>query len=164
MFILVLGYPSFTSFDAAKSNLGKSGLRGICIYVHDRVQAAQVSSRAPHFAEHLRLEMKLRGNDKLLVGCVYRKPLRDAHLSVDELVHLHKEVHLSNPSHLLVTGDYDLPQIDWTTCFCSASEFHHAHNILMQFMGMRALFSITHPKRYRFGEAPSLLDLVLTNE
>ena len=72
--LAVQGCYVFTSFDCGKRDLGKSGMRGICIYVRDGISVAQVIILDPLVTEHMWLQINLRGADKLLVGCIYRSP------------------------------------------------------------------------------------------
>ena len=162
--LAIPGYSAFTSFDLGERFLGKSGARGVCIYVRDGIKAAQVEFSKPQLTEHIWLQIKLRGADKLLVGCMYRSPSANPHQSVEEIANLLHEVHLSAPSHLLITGDFNLPQIDWESSFCSASDTHYAHKFLATVQDCLLFQHITRPTRYRDGETPNLLDLVLTNE
>ena len=162
--LTVPGYSLFTSFDPDSGNLGRSGIRGICVFVRDGIQAAQVSLGDQARIEHLWLQIKLTGSDKLLVGCVYRSPSGDAHQSVDELVSLLHTAHKSEASHLLIAGDFNLPQINWTKSFCSASESHYAHNFLAAVHDCLLFQHVTQPTRFREGVTPSTLDLVMTNE
>ena len=69
--LAVPGYTLFTSFDPDSANLGRSGMRGICVFVRDGVQATQVSIGDPGITEHIWLQIKLSGSDKLLIGCIY---------------------------------------------------------------------------------------------
>ena len=158
------GFSIFCSFDPSKQNLGKSGIRGICVYVREGIQAAQVRLCDPQLTEHIWLQFQLRGADKLLVGCIYRSPSVDPHQSVDELAQLLQAVQLSGHSHLLITGDFNIPQIDWSSSFCSASESHHAHKFLAAVQDCLLFQHVTKPTRFRDGETPNVLGLVLTNE
>ena len=162
--LAIPGYSLFTSFEPSTSNLGKSSTRSICIYTRDGIHAAQVWFAHLILTEHIWLQISLKGSDKLLLGCVYRSPSCDSHQSVDELVRLLHKVNMTSPSHLLVTGDFNLPQINWATSFCSAPESHHAHKFLVAIHDCLLFQHVTQPTRFRDGVAPSLLDLVITNE
>ena len=83
---------------------------------------------------------------------------------MDELAHLLQQVHLSDPSHLLVAGDFNLPQINWETNFCSAPESHHAHKFLAAAQECLLFQHVMRPTRFRDADTPNVLDLVLTNE
>ena len=73
-------------------------------------------------------------------------------------------VHAVNPSHLLIAGDFNIPQIKWTTGLCSAPDSHHSHKFLSAVHDCLLFQHITHPLMFRDGEHPSLLGLMLTNE
>ena len=158
------GYVLFPSFDLSEKNLGKSGIRGICVYVRDGVRASQVHIQTQQLVEHLWIEIKLRSSDKLLIGCVYRSPSANPHQSVDELAQLLHAVQNSKPSHLLIAGDFNLPQIDWASSFCNAADSHYAQTFLHAVQDCLLFQHITCPTRYREGDIPNPLDLVLTNE
>ena len=158
------GYSLFVSFDMSEEYLGRSGNRGICVFVRESCGANQVFFTEPKLTEHIWLEIKLRGNDKLTVGCVYRSPSVSPHMSVDELAHLFHAVLATNPTHLLIAGDFNLPQIDWTNSFCSAPENHHSHKFLDVVQECMLFQHVLQPTRYRDGEQPSILDLLMTCE
>ena len=70
-----------------------------------------------------------------------------------------------HPSHLLVVGDFNLPQIDWSAAYCTALDSHHAaHGFLNAIQDCPLFQHVSFPTRYRDGEVPSLLDLVFSNE
>ena len=98
------------------------------------------------------------------MGCIYRSPSGDPHQSVDELAKLLHMVVETNPSHLLIAGDFNLPQIDWSVAYCDAPDSHHSHKFLNAVHDCLLFQHIHCPTRYRDGGAPSLLELVLTNE
>ena len=70
----------------------------------------------------------------------------------------------SNPSHLLIVGDFNVPGIDWNTKFSAAPENHYSHNLLKTINDCFLVQHVTEPTRYREEEACNILDLVLTNE
>ena len=158
------GYYITTSFDPDMPNLGRSRTRGICIYVRDGLHGIQVTFTEPRLTEHIWMQIGLKGTDKLTVGCVYRSPSVDPYLSVEELKELFYMIHAANPSHLLIAGDFNVPQINWSSGLCSAPDSHYAHEFLNVVRDCLLFQHIMHPTRFRNGECPSLLDLVLTNE
>ena len=85
---------------------------------------------------------------------------------MDEIAHLFHLVYASNPSHLLIAGDFNLPQVDWASGFCSAPDTHHAHKFLDVVHDCFLFQHVLQPTRFRFreGEPSNLLDLLLTNE
>ena len=107
--------------------------------------------------EHLWIKVKLTGTDQLVAGCIYRSPSSDTGQSVEELSVLFNSVVMSEPSHLLICGDFNMPQIDWVHKYSMASVSHPSHKFL-SIVQECLLF------QYREGDPPSVLDLMLTNE
>ena len=123
------GYVLHTNFDPGRPNLGSSGYRGISVYLSEKLQATEMTY-ASTFHEQLWVSVKLINSDKLIVGCIYRSPTGDNHASVTELGNLLREVSCNNPSHLLVVGDFNVPQVDWDNHFSAAPEGHYSHLFL----------------------------------
>ena len=110
--IAIAGYHLFNNFDADLSDLGKSGCRGIVIYVADCLHPFQVSYPSG-LNEHLWINISLDNNDNLLVGSIYRSPSSDKSTSTNDLCNLLNHVCSTMPSYLLVVGDFNYPNIDW---------------------------------------------------
>ena len=160
----VPGFVCFPSFDLSERNLGAKGARGVCAYVRHGIHATEIHFTASQFREQIWLQVKLRGSDQLLVGCIYRSPSGDPHLSVQALADLFHIVSATNPSHLVIAGDFNLHLINWSLSFCPAPDSHYAHRFLNVVQDCLLFQHITCPTRYRDGVLPSVLDLVLSNE
>ena len=81
--------------------------------------------------------------------------------TMEELAVLSNSVAMCEPSHLLICGDFNIPQIDWVQKFSIASETHPSRKFLN--IVQECLFQhVTQPTRYR--DYPSVLDLLFTNE
>ena len=63
------------------------------------------------------ISIKLMGHDLLLVGCIYRSLSSDILRSTIGPCKLLTEV--DNHTHLLICGDFNYPDIDWSSNFCS---------------------------------------------
>ena len=68
------GYNMYSNFDPMTDNLGKSGIRGICIYVKETHRVAEFVFKDSSYKEQLWVQMTLPGSDQLLLGCTYRSP------------------------------------------------------------------------------------------
>ena len=95
---------------------------------------------------------------------INRSPSGDPHQSVDDLCQLLRTVCALNPSHLLVVGDFNLPQVDWRHNLCTVPETHFAFHFFSTVQDLFLFQHVTEPTRFRDGVRPSLLDLILTNE
>ena len=129
----VLSLPSYTmylNFDPSSANLGSGGSRGICIFVRSIWKATEVSFPTCPFKEQLWISIKIQSTDVLLVGCVYRSPSADASTSTDNLVNLLRSAANGTYSHLLIAGDINIPQIDWSSSFSPAPDGHYSHRFI----------------------------------
>ena len=64
----------------------------------------------------------------------------------------------------MVTGDFNVPEIDWTTVTTTKGQNHVSQTLIDT---MRDLFLHQHidqPTRHRHGQNANILDLVITNE
>ena len=162
--ISIDGYNVYTNFDISQSNLGVSGYRGLCIYVKTKLISAEVTFGNPRAYEQLWIEVFLKDNDKLLVGCVYISPSGSRHQSTMEVIDGLKLACKSEPTHLLVGGDFNAPHIDWSNVFSPEPEGHFSHCMIKGFQDCFLTQHVLEPTRFRPGQPPSTLDLLLTNE
>ena len=71
--------------------------------------------KATLFEESIWVNIKLNGKDKMLVGCLYKSPSSHTE-NLEGLNKLIIEVSkMKEFSHLLITGDFNFPKIDWKT-------------------------------------------------
>ena len=110
------------------------------------------------------MEVKLRGRDKLLIGCIYRSPNSDEVNNVKLKTNLQTICEEQSFTHLLICGDFNLPEIDWeneispTNPNCVSYRFMEA--IRVCFLTQH----VTKATHKRGDQRANILDLVLTNE
>ena len=138
--------------------------RGVCIYTKKWLNAIQVDDLTDmDFKESIWCETRLSDEDNLMIGCVYRSPN-----SPDEnnahLWNLLNAACAKQNSHLLIMGDFNFPEIDWDS-WTSSAGISHASNKLLDCLQDNYLFQeVRCFNRYREGQQPSHLDLVIVNE
>ena len=152
--LAVLGYYLHTNFDPSLSDLGASGCRGVSIYIRTNLKAAEVSFVTTSHIEQLWVQLPLIGEDKLLVGCLYRSPTLSMHESSEELCQLLHTVCASAPSHLLIGGDFNIPHIDWENGFSPAPPRNISHQLLDVLNDCFLTQHVTRPTRFRPGDTP----------
>ena len=67
-------------------------------------------------------------------------------------------------SHILIIGDFNVKEINWSLCESSEKQ-EHISSVFLE--GIKYCFLFQHvrePTRFREGQTPSTLDLILTNE
>ena len=122
------GYTLYSNFTPSTPNLGSSGKRGVCVYVADYLRVSEVSIE-PMALEHVLVKVPLRGSDCLIIGCIYRCPSCDQDASMGHWRHLLEQAS-SVSSHLLLVGDFNIPQIDWELESANAPATHYSHAFL----------------------------------
>lgn len=153
---------SLDGYDIFPENFPSKNSRGVIIYVRQGLKAVEVGI-SHEFKEYVCIKINLAGNDKLLVACIYRSPS-----SADENYELLNDLlqHISNLeeesfSHILITGDFNFPSIVWDKC-------ESRDKVSLNFIECirDCLFEqvVDKPTRFRIGQEPSLLDLILTND
>ena len=100
--------------------------RGVCIFVHSRLSTFKDDHlSAIPFSEYIWCHIPLESGDCLLLGVIYRSPNSDL-LNFEHLCSLLTSANNSGCSHLLITGDFNMPHISWTALNvsppCSISE------------------------------------------
>ena len=137
--------------------------RGVAIYIASALSATRVEFQPP-FCNFIGCQIRLRNNDTLLVGCIYRSPNSSQENSA-ALNDLLRNIALSSSyTHLLLAGDFNYPEIDWATMTCQKEMSHPASVFLETLRDCDLKQHIEEPTHYRPDCKPNVLDLVLTNE
>ena len=157
-------YNMYANFEPSQPNLGGSGCRGVCIFVSDRLHTTEVLLCANTTMEHLWVSMNLLSGDKLLIGCIYLSPSGNRQCSMTELQETLKLVSIQKASHVLIAGDFNAPQVDWADMYSDAPPGHYSHDLIRCVQDNFLTQHVKKPTRYRHGQVPSTLDLILTNE
>ncbi len=141
---------------------GFTGGRGTILYIKSLLNATQVNIDS-QFEESIWCKIKLRKNDNLVIGCVYKSPSCTAE-NVDNLTKTLKEITELNSSHLLIMGDFNFKEINWEHYMSTVGERHMSTQFLECIKDCFLFQHVQRPTRLREGNVPSILDLVLTNE
>ena len=158
------GFSMYTSFNPQQPNLGSSGKRGVSIYVRDDLQASEITLVETEYVEQLWINLSLQSNDRLLIGCIYRSPSHPAQASIEEVCHLLHMACSLQFVQLLLGGDLNLPHIDWSNHFSSAPPSDPSHAFLAALDDCFLTQHVCQPTRYRPGETPHSLDLIITSD
>ena len=140
------------------------GLRGCAIYTIKSLNASTITLSNDHL-DNIWCEIKLLNNDKLLFGCVYRRPIQDDdyNKSFQKMI----ENYISNLSytHLLIMGDFNLPKINWINWTTNSEDENDIHNTIIDTLQDHYLHQhVNRPTRARGDQRQNILDLVITNE
>ncbi|MES9881396.1 MAG: reverse transcriptase domain-containing protein [Sedimenticola sp.] len=136
--------------------------RGTILYIKSSLNATQVNIDS-QFEESVWCKIKLRNDDNLVIGCVYKSPSCTAN-NFNNLTKTLKKITELNSSHLLIMGDFNFKEINWENYMTTVGELHMATQFLECIKDCFLFQHVQQPTRLRAGNIPSILDLVLTNE
>ena len=139
------------------SNLDATIMRGVAIYIiNDKSHLVTSIETNSGFQEQVWVKMHLKGNDSLIIGCLYRSGSGGTENN-DHLNQVISQVSSQDPSHLLICGDFNYKGINWTDDTGTTREEEH----FIECIRDNFLFQhVTEPTRYRAGHQPSTLDLI----
>ncbi|WAQ99940.1 hypothetical protein MAR_024313 [Mya arenaria] len=137
--------------------------RGVVIYVKETIVAdyCDILCEAD-FSESVWCELRLANAKKLLIGGIYKSPSSNL-VNQRNLNLLLSQACSLTFDHLVILGDFNFPEIDWSTWTVHRNETHPAFSFVKC---LRDNFLNQHVQgvtRYRQGQDPSCLDLLLTD-
>jgi len=137
--------------------------RGIIMYIKKSLRANVEDLNLEQVDEALWCSIQLKGRDKLLVGAIYRSPNSTDENNRAMIRHIKTCVERRDFTHFVITGDFNLKNIDWETWSTTANDY--VGQEFLECFGDCGLFQqVSCYTRFRENQAPSTLDLVLTNE
>ena len=149
-------------YSALQNNLG----RGVCLFYKNNLTVNEItdSGLLPHCSIFCRI--KTSTDDKFTLGLVYRSP--NASLEENDIIiqNLNIITCKLDPTKdkLLLLGDYNLPNINWTDESCS-NDFNHINYKFLKFVHENYLIQfVNKPTHHRAEQTPTLIDLILSND
>ena len=137
--------------------------RGSLIYLHNSLTSKQVffPIDGENFSKGVFCEINFKDKEKLLCALFYRRGEScesNNRLLLDTL----KQISEKNYSHLLVLGDFNLPDIDWEFWTTSSNTDSFEKKFIECIRDCFLFQHITEYTRQRGNDRPSTLDLVFT--
>ena len=162
---------TFSGYDCFSNCFGNKMYkpRGVVIYVKENLNAQPVilNQNQLKAKETTWVEIKLKNEEKLLIGCIYRPPSNSKH---DNLI-LYETILdiIGNKTHVLLAGDFNQPDIDWASetskIQSKNGEDLNDSNMFMTFFYDSFLYQhVQSPTHYRGDQTPTLIDLILSSE
>ena len=137
--------------------------RGIITYIRSTIDVSEcdiLNDGTVYLNEYLWNVLKINSLT-LLLGCVYRSGSNDKNASTTELVNIIKSIDQSKYDKVIITGDFNYPDINW-------EDLSQNNTIDCQFVNCLedVYFQqlVSKPTRHRGDQRPNLLDLVISND
>ena len=151
---------SLDGYDSFPGNFPEKETRGIIVYVKTELQAVEVEC-GNGFKESVWIKINLRGSDKLLVGCIYKSPSSNEE-NLRLLNDMIRNINVNDVySHVLILGDFNFPDIDWSSW---SSRDSRSQEFIESLRDGYIEQMVDKPTRFRLNQLPSVLDLILVND
>ena len=135
--------------------------RGVSIYVKSTLKSEQIEFTT-NFNDNVWVSIDLGYNTTFLIGCLYRSP-NSSESNNELLLSILNETKLKRNSRLVIVGDFNLKEIDWTNFHVHTRPEHIAMKVFDTVNDLFYEQLVNEPTRHREGEQPNVLDWVLTN-
>jgi len=136
---------------------------GVLLYIHESLSTVICEPLMNiHIDDSVWCMDTLRGVDKLLIGVVYRSPSSSCDNNNRLLTGIRKISDLQDCSHLLLMGDFNIPDIDWQDFTCFNNKSSLTADFLCAIQDSYLIQHISGFTRHSPGQRSSLLDLVFT--
>ena len=140
--------------------INDKGHRGVAIYIHEKLNSYSLSLPSSNFEELVICCVEMK-TFKLVIATVYRSP-SGTEENNQNLNNILEELEIISLGQLLVVGDFNYRNIDWTQHTPKAG-----NNTEKKFMDQINLNNwcqhVKDETRFREGQEPSLLDLIFTS-
>ena len=148
-------------------NLDKDSGRGVAVYTHESIEKSVMEIKpVVKFEEACLLELRLRGGDVLLFGCLYRSPTVSTTSSDnnDNLNRLIEATCNNKYSHICLVGDFNFRDIIWSNYSTNHKDDSKEWKFINAIQNCYLHQHVERPTRRRGNDDPSTLDLVFTDE
>ena len=148
-------------------NLDSETGRGIAVYTHETIDKSVIQIQLEStFEEACLLEIRLRGGDVLLFGCIYRSPTpsSNSHLNNESLNNLLKTISKKEYSHRCIVGDFNYRDINWNNWTTPHDPESKEVKFIETVRDCYLHQHVNESTRIRGNDDPSTLDLIFTEE
>ena len=151
----ILGYQIIST------DLEASRGRGVVIYTADNLKVTVINKQS-EFTEICGIKIELSKGKCTEIWAIYRSP-NSSNEENEALLEVLQQINDSNPPNLIITGDFNFPDINWENNGTTPSETSTAAKFIEKIQNCFWNQHVDKPTRVREGTIPSLLDLVITN-
>ena len=153
----------FINFELNTDNPGKA-VRGLAVYVKNGIANVTHLQVETNVIECICVSIETKNDERFIIVAMYRSPSLNGPASTQEVCVIIEEMCKHESDRTLFVGDFNYPEIDWLEYESSHSSNHHT-NLFLETIQENLLFQhVLKQTRFRVGQTPSLLDLVLARE
>ena len=142
--------------------LSKQSSRGVAVYIKESIPHRPHELTDTVYSDHVWMLIEPRQQEKVLLGCVYRSP-NSSETNNEKLNDIINQAGKVTGTHLIIVGDFNYKEIDWNREVAACNESHPATKFLDTVTGNFLTQHVDEPTRFREGQTPNMLDLVISN-
>ena len=138
--------------------------RGVALFIKKGVEYCKLSDYEHIFSPSIVCDIKLPGVENFILSVIYRSPnCNDVdNENLNNFISHMCQNHGKNK--IIIMGDFNFPDIDWTMDISNKSEEHIASKFLSCTHENYLNQIVNSPTHFRGTQNPTLIDLILTNE
>ena len=144
--------------------ISNNGGRGVALFVKDGTEFTRITDYDDIFSPSVVCHIKLPDVESFILAVIYRSP-NSGEL---ENENVYKFVSCICKNHardkIVIAGDFNYPDIDWTNDICNKADDHIASKFLPCTQENYLNQIIESPTHFRGNQNPTLIDLILTND
>ena len=133
---------------------------GVMMLVRNGISIEELNDKVWDDTESVVCEIKI-GHHTVKVACIYRPPSAESDYN-EKVRNTIQSLGSSTHGQVLICGDFNFPQIDWTSNTVQGGETTEQSKFLDACQDAFLHQHVEHFTRVRGGDRPSLLDLILT--
>ena len=155
---VLISLPGFNVFRTDTTEI-----RGVLIYVNNKYTVVSCPElNGMNVKDTLWFWLKITGKPDILLGVIRRKGDSSNDLNASLLEQFELAVRLCK-GHLLVTGDFNLPNIDWCNSYVNDSDMSFSQVFFDKLNDLYLFQHVNEPTRQRGNDTPNCLDLVISS-
>lgn len=138
--------------------------RGVSLFIRDNLDAVVLPEFENYFNPCIIRRLVLPSRESFIIGVFYRSPGLDheSNTKLNSLLTRLCENHIREK--VLLMGDFNHPDIDWSNEMCNKTG-HHPDLLFLEMVKNNYLYQhCTQPTHHRALQNPNILDLILTND
>ena len=139
--------------------------RGVCFFIKNNIEFKRLRVLEHTFSPSIFCQFKSPNKEHFVLGVIYRSPNCNTkeNEEVNELINLVSEKHPVSKENVIILGDFNYPEIDWSLEVCKKHKEHKASKFLVTIQRNFLKQHIEEPTHYRGRQTPTLIDLTLSN-
>jgi hypothetical protein len=148
-----------------RDRMGEHKGGGVIMYVHESLRSTPYSiPERCDFQESVWCKIQVNDNVKILAGTIYRTQASTDESNYKLLKMLEYVRQQAQVSHLLIMGDFNLPEIDYREFSVQGPDSSYAARFFDTTQDLFLVQNVLETTRFRGTQHPSRLDYIFTNE